>query len=343
MHKIGVFAGKFTPPHRGHLNAIINASTQCERLYVVVSDNPTLTQKLCDESQLPFMDMKLRTKWLSQELQGFDHIKVIMLDETGMPEYPDGWALWSKKLLETVPEEFDVIFGGEVEYKEFNDIYLPDKKYEVFDYNREKYPISATQIRNNPIKHWDYILGSARPFFAKKILIAGTESCGKTTLTKYLAKMYHTAWSEEEGRYYSTRFLGGNEEVFTKRDFELIVYQQYEKDMKALHDCNKVVFYDSDALITQYYLGLYLGEHSTLIDHFIDPSRYDKVLFMTPSVKWVADGFRWNSEDKVRWELHAKLKQMYVDYGFGGKIIEVTGDYNTRLKTCETIIDDIIR
>lgn len=342
MYNVGIFPGKFTPPHRGHLNAIINASTKCNKLYVVVSDNPVLTARLCSDSNLPIMDMRLRTKWLSQELQGFDHISVIMLDESGVPEYPEGWPLWSKKLLEIMPEPFDVIFGGELEYKQFNDIYFPDKTYEVFDYNREKYPISATQIRNNPIKYWDYILGSARPFFAKKVLIAGTESCGKTTLTKYLAKMYHTSWAEEEGRYYSTRFLGGNEQVFEKRDFELIVYQQYEKDMQALRDSNKIVFYDSDALITQYYLGLYLGQHSETIDKFIEPNRYDKVLFMTPSVKWVPDGFRWNSEDETRWELHAKLKNMYHEYGFGDKLIEVTGDYTERLKKCELIIDKIL-
>lgn len=57
MYKVGIFSGKFTPPHRGHLNAIINAATKCEKLYVVVSDNPVLTKQLCDESNLQIMNM----------------------------------------------------------------------------------------------------------------------------------------------------------------------------------------------------------------------------------------------------------------------------------------------
>jgi HTH-type transcriptional repressor of NAD biosynthesis genes len=144
------------------------------------------------------MNLKLRTKWLSQELQGFEHIKVAMLDETGIPMYPYGWEGWSKRLKDLIPEKIDVIFGGEPEYKENNDIYFPDAAYELFDYKRDRYPISGTEIRNNPVKHWDYILGSARNFFAKKILITGTESCGKTTMAKYLGKIYHTSWTEEE-------------------------------------------------------------------------------------------------------------------------------------------------
>lgn len=342
MYKVGVFSGKFTPPHRGHLNAIINAATKCEKLYVVVSDNPVLTKQLCDESNLPIMDMLLRTKWLSKELQGFDHIKVVMLDETGIPIYPYGWELWQAKLKEVIPEKFDVIFGGELSYKDNYNKYFPDVAYETYDCNREKYPISATDIRNNPLKHWYYILGSSRHFFAKKILIAGTESCGKTTITKYLAKIYHTSWSEEEGRYYSTKYLGGNEDVFTIKDFGMIAYQQYLADMDALHKANKVVFYDSDALITQYYAELYLGEKSDMVEKFIDPSRYDYVLFYTPDVKWVDDGFRWNNEDEVRKQLHLKLKNMYIEYGFGDKLIEISGNYNERLQKSIEFIDKIL-
>jgi hypothetical protein len=39
------------------------------------------------------MDIKLRARWLSQELAGLDHIKILMLDEEGIPEFPDGWPL----------------------------------------------------------------------------------------------------------------------------------------------------------------------------------------------------------------------------------------------------------
>lgn len=342
MYKVGVFPGKFFPPHRGHLNSIINAATQCELLYVVVSDNPTTTKRVCEEFNIRPMDIKTRTKWLSIELQNFDHIKVIMLDETGIPEYPYGWDLWSKRLFEVVPEKFDVIFGGEPEYMEQHSHNFPNIKYEVYDYQREKYPISATIIRDNPLNNWDYILGSARGHFAKRVLITGTESCGKTTITKYLGKIYHTSWTEEEGRYYSNKYLGGNEDVFTVKDFDCISYLQYIADEKALKTCNKIVFFDTDAVVTQYYLEMYLKEYSANIETFVNPNKYDVVLMFTPDVKWIDDGQRFLSEQKLRWELHNKLKTMYVDRGFKNKIIEINGSYNDRLNKAIKIVDDIL-
>ena len=35
----GIFFGHFYPPHRGHLQAIFSAASQCEHLFVVVSND----------------------------------------------------------------------------------------------------------------------------------------------------------------------------------------------------------------------------------------------------------------------------------------------------------------
>lgn len=331
MYKTGVFAGKFLPPHRGHLSSIINSATQCEKLYVVVSDNYKETNRLCNSSNLKIISGKTRVKWLSQELQGFDHIQILLLDEKDIPEYPDGWDLWSKLLKKLIPEKIDVLFGGDPEYKQVNDIWFPESDYILFDYTRERYPISATLIRNNPYEYWDYILGSAREFFAKKVLITGTESCGKTTIAKYLGKIFNTSWTEEFGRYYSNKYLGGNENVFSLKDFDRIAYLQHEADIDALKKCNKIVFYDTDATVTQFYANQYLGKYSKIVEDFIDPLKYDSVFLFTPSVKWVSDGLRWNDDQKVREKLHEELYSMYLDRNFNNiKIID--GNYHERLE-----------
>ena len=331
MYNIGVFPGKFSPPHRGHLNAILQASTQCELLYVVVSFNQCLEEEMYSKCTYKMPTMKQRAKWLSIELSNFNHIKVVMLNEDNIPMYPNGWEEWSKTLKNLIPHNIDVIFGGEEQYAdEGYTKYFPQTKYEVYDTNRTEYPICATDIRNNPYKHWEYILGSARPHFVKKVLIIGTESTAKTTLTKMLAKIFNTSWAEEEGRYYSEKYLGKNEDVFELDDFYNITLKQRELEDLAIKNANKIVLLDTDATITQYYCNMYLGEMNPKVETMIDPSRYDLVLYLKPDVKWVDDGLRFSGEQNLRDSLDKELLNMFYDRGFNNIQI-INGDYHTRL------------
>lgn len=342
LPKVGVFFGKMIPPHRGHLTAIINAATRCQKLYVVVSDNKHTTEEICRESGIKNIPVELRIQWLCQELQDLDHIKVVALDETHIPAYPNGWDEWCDLMRKAVKEDIDTFFCGEEEYCKQLKEHFPGSDVILFDPQRNTYNISATTIRTNPQKHWDHILGPARPFFAKRVLIAGTESCGKTTMVKYLAKLYNTSWSEEVGRYYASKFLGGNEEIFTDEDFTRIAYQQIEQDYAALRSCNRVCFFDTDPTVTQYYSTLYMGHKNLEVESAINPNKYDVVILLKPDVEWVDDGQRLNGDQEKREELHNRLKYMYLERGFKN-VVEVSGDYNERLIAIINIVDDLLK
>ena len=340
---VGVIPGKFLPPHRGHLTSILKAHTQVDKLYVVVSERKDDDGLLCKNAGCPYISGMLRKKWLCQELQGLDGIEVLLIDEGNIPSWPNGWAPWADLVRATVPEKFDVIFGGEPSYTEGSHKNFPGVEYRLIDPERSQRTISGTEIRNNPYKHWEYIVGSARPFFAKKILITGTESCGKTTLTKKLAKIYYTSWSEELGRYYSHDYLGGDESAFTDDDFKRIAHLQYEQDLTALKSANKVCFFDTDAIVTSYYANIYLGHKISSINSFVDPKKYDLILFMSPDVKWVPDGLRFLGDQIKRNELHEVLYRMYLDAGFDPNIIKIiSGNYEERLTQSMDWVESLI-
>ena len=346
MYKNGVFFGKMIPPHRGHLYQIISASTQCEHLYVVVTHSGQETAELCGKDNLPYMPLALRRKWLAQELQTLEHVTVLSFDEDNfqIPPFPFGWDEWMKIMIEQIlPVKPDAFFVGEKEYKTEIQKRYPEIEVEVFDYGRSKYPISATDIRRHPMKHWDYILGPARPFFAKKVLLAGTESTGKSSLTLKLAKLYYTSWSEEVGRYYAKRFLGGDETIFEDSDFARIAALQNEQDLEALRTSNKVVFFDTDATYTQYFSELYLGEENEMVEAYIDPTKYDAVLYLRPDVPWVDDGMRLNGEQQRRLTLDRRLYSMYCEHGFGNKLYSIGGSYSERLRTAINIVDKLMK
>lgn len=341
MYKTGVFFLKGLPPHRGHLYQIIEASTQCETLYVVICDHAQETRVLCKEAGIPIILPEVRKKWMSQELQGFESVKTVLYKEDDYPDiqpYPNSWEQWMRHLIELIPDHIDVFFVGEKEYEEKIPSYC-DANVILFDYLRSRYPVSGTIIRESPIQYWDYILGSARPFFAKRVLITGTESCGKTTLTTKLAKLYHTSWSDEVGRHYAHDFLGGDESIFTDDDFRRIAHQQYEQDDHALRTANRVAFFDTDATVTQYYSELYMNRSNPYVESFVDASRYDMVLFLTPDVEWVNDGQRLNGEPAIRSELNDKLLKMYRERGFDDKICIISGNYHERLQKAILLVD----
>ncbi len=343
MYKVGVYFGRFCPPHRGHLYQMIVASTKCDKLIVVISDNKHQTEKLCEADGLPVITYQLRKQWISQQLQDMSHIQVRVLDETDIPEYPDGWAMWSERMREVVPEKIDAFFVGSSNYDEPLRRYFPESSIELFDPLRSRYPISATDIRKDILNNWHYILGPARPFFCKKVLIAGTESCGKTTLTKCLAKLYNTSWSEVVGRYYARDYLGGDESIFTDDDFGRMAYLQAEQDYHALRTANKVCFFDTDAVVTDYYSELYMGHRNPMVEAYAKPSRYDLLLYLTPDVEWVADGMRLNGSPERRSRLNSHLLDMYEEFGFKGKLVIISGNYNERLAQAIRLVDDPLK
>ncbi len=342
MYQTGVYFGRFLPPHRGHLYQIIEASTKCQNLIVVISDNAEQTRALCEADGLPEISYRLRKQWFSQQVQDMPHIQVRVLDESDIPVYPEGWQEWSKRMREVVCAPIDAFFVGDLRYSDTLASYFPEAKVELFDPSRTRYPISATEIRKNILGNWHYILGAARPFFAKKVLIAGTESCGKTTLTKCLAKLYNTSWSEEVGRYYARDYLGNDETIYTDEDFGRIAHIQYEQDYHALRSANKVCFFDTDATYTDYFSELYMGHRNELVEKYIDHTRYDRLFYLMPDVRWVADGQRLNGDEDRRRILNDRLLQMYRDYGFGDKITIISGDYNARLHKAIQLVDDLL-
>ncbi|MDX3774841.1 multifunctional transcriptional regulator/nicotinamide-nucleotide adenylyltransferase/ribosylnicotinamide kinase NadR [Chromatiaceae bacterium AAb-1] len=341
--KTGVFPGKFLPPHRGHLTAILRAHALCDKLYVVISERQQEDGELCRSAGIPYISGQLRQRWLSQELQGLG-IEILLLDEGDIPPFPAGWEEYASLLCNTIEEPFEVIFGGEESYREGHYRYFPDIEYQVLDPQRTQWPISGTEIRTAPYQHWDYIAGSARPFFARKVLITGPESCGKTTLTRKLAKVYCTSWSEELGRDYQDEVVAGNGDLFNLEDFNRIAHLQYEQDLQAQRTANKVCFFDTDAVVTAFFSQIFMGEVASRIESFIDPDKYDLIIALKPTVPWVADGMRELGDPATRQLSFEQLMSLYQHYGFEQSkfLIVDSPDYYQRLETCIAAVEQLL-
>jgi HTH-type transcriptional repressor of NAD biosynthesis genes len=110
-----------------------------------------------------------------------------------------------------------------------------------------------------------------------------------------------------------------------------------------MRTANKVVFFDTDAVVTDYYSELYMGHRNHLVEAFINPDKYDVLLYLQPDVRWVADGQRLNGDQERREMLDRRLQDMYREFGFGEKMVLVGGDYRARLSSAIGLVDNLLQ
>ena len=163
---IGAFAGKFLPPHLGHVTEIENSAKQCDELYVVVCDNTANSTNLCKNANLPFMPIELRAEWLQKHFKNNPKIKVATMLEDDFPKFPEGMQPWSERFKQVTNHEVNMKFADE-SYRELNEKFFPECQFVSFD--REVIPVHATDIRNDPQQYFEYIIPEAQEYFRQII------------------------------------------------------------------------------------------------------------------------------------------------------------------------------
>jgi HTH-type transcriptional regulator, transcriptional repressor of NAD biosynthesis genes len=191
MVKAFVF-GKFLPFHKGHQAMIAFALTQCDLLIVLVccSDKEEITPLV-------------RKGWIEDTFKGESRIevKVFRYLESDYPNTSESCRevsrIWADNFRQLFPGHSLLVTSEP--YGCFVAEYM-GIQHLSFDLGRTRYPISATNIRNNLFDNWKYLPGLVKPYFLKKVVVLGTESTGKTTITQRLAQHFSASKVLEAAR-----------------------------------------------------------------------------------------------------------------------------------------------
>lgn len=336
--KRGLIIGKFAPLTLGHINLINYASTLCEEVLVILSfDQKWLSRQSKRDQRL--LTLKNRLRWLKQAYNDLPHVKITYVDESHLADYPEGWRAFAKLVREELKRldyQPEAMFSSELAYDQICQEYFAEMKHVIVDADRTNVPISATQIRNNLIENWGYLPSAVRQDYVKKVCIIGIESCGKTTMTKYLAKQFNTSWVEEYGRTYVETELCNDEFLLKSPDYvKIAIQQKYLEDQAAKTANNGVLFCDTNAFITQFYHRLYEGNSEPVIEALAKAERYDLILILDNTVPWVGDGLRKFGSTEQRKHTAQLFSNMLVEYGYEKKHVLHIGaaNYNERLQT----------
>ena len=278
-YKNSMILGKFMPPHFGHIYMIETARALSEKVHLLVytMKSEPVPGKLRYESLRKhfYNDPIVEVKWIEKDIPQYPH------------EHPDFWNIWKTDVQLQVGTKIDCIFGSEDYVKTLSE-YVGCDHYCV-DIDRGIVPISGTDCRKIPLHEWRYIIPEIRNHFTKKICFVGGESTGKSTLARMMSKVYQTNYVEEFGREYC---LTNPPSEFTTGDFSHIARMQLQRESECISHSNKLLFCDTDAIVTQCFHILYLHKRSEDLDIIIKKSHYDYYFLLAPAIEFEQDGTR---------------------------------------------------
>jgi HTH-type transcriptional repressor of NAD biosynthesis genes len=314
----GLVIGKFLPIHRGHIAMIEFALLHCDELIVSMSYTPT-----------DAIDASLRFNWIKEIFKDQPRVlpRIIAddFDDEQLPlnERTRQWAV----ALRNVYPQIDVIISSE----EYGASFAANMNatHISFDPNRRKIPVSASLIRQQPFKFWEYIPDQLKSYFVKKICFYGPESTGKSTMAKAMAEKYKTEFVPEVAR----ELIQSNE--FSLEDIIRIGRAQTERVKEKSKTANKILFCDTDLITTQIYSQHYLKQIPPELFELEKEINYDKYFLFDIDVEWVADGLRDLGDQRQHMlnTFRTELEKRKIPYTW------VRGSYQERAQIIQHEID----
>jgi len=316
----GFLLGKFMPPHQGHVFLCDFARAYCRKLTILVCSQP--------DDPIPGY---LRHRWM-QEL--YPDCNVVACQDA-LPQEPANdsnfWTIWREVIARYAPENPDVVFASETYgmklAAEIGARFVP------VDISRTARPISATDIRRNPMQHWDALPPVVRPYYARRVTLFGAESSGKSTLAKALAAHYRTIIVPEYGRTHTETFGDCGEEGLRE-----IVMGHLASVEAAKRQANRVIIEDTDPVLTAIWSDMLIGHRDPWFADYADHG--DLYILTELDVPWEQDGIRYFGNEADRRRFYdlcvAELERRNIPY------VRVAGPREQRFMTAVEAIDRLL-
>lgn len=343
--KVGMCFGGYCPLHQGHLDLIMRAKKENDACYVIVCGYDG--EERGESVGLP---LRRRISLVRQMFKKDEQIKVLSINDTelGIDESMSdiNWDIWLNAVQSQIKTNANNTFTwyvAEVEYetairKRIGSIDICHKVCLLAKYN----DVSGTLIRKNPIKYWNKIAKPFRPYFSTNILITGTASEGKSTLTRVIATYFGLPYSEEYGRTYM-EFYGKTDIDLTINDFQEFLIEQ-RRDTKSKIESNGnngIVISDTDNLVTLMYAKSYVSDNNIdltdkdyeILESFAKNLKrgitWDKIYLLPPKNTFVDDGSRYMAQSSI--EERIKNYDILVDllkrFGWWDKVEILNGNF----------------
>lgn len=316
----GLIVGKFSPLHKGHLHLFATAASLCDEVIVISYSSP----------ELPGCDAKRREGWLKgcfpdatilvvtqdaleRRLPG-RHVPIPANDAPDF-DHREFVALLCEDILE---RRIDAVFTSE-NYGDGFAAHLTKRlrtmdgsskpvRHVMVDRQRQAVPISATQLRANPWRHWEFLPEAVARTLTRRITFIGGESSGKTTLAACMAEELATQWVPEYGR----ELWEAKQGALEYEDFVQIAREQIRREDSALPSGRGFLFCDTSPLTTLFYCLDIFGKAEPELMRAAQRG-YALVVLCAPDFAFVQDGTR--RDEAFRQRQHAWYQAQLAERG----------------------------
>ena len=378
---VGICFGGYCPMHQGHLDAIMRAKKENDCCYVVVCGYDDETRAV--DAHLP---LKTRYSLVKKLFHDDEQIRVLQVNDTelGIDESmsPDNWQIWTSQIARLIDQ--DVKQRGEESFF-FQDSthyfwYVGEQKYQddlqtlqkssiLQNHPKITHPqfssvvlmdktnlISAEDIREFPARHWDKIAWPFRPFFSANILITGTASEGKSTLTRDIANYFNLLYVEEFARTYMIQNEKADPELMVSDFREFLIEQRRDLLQKINSRANNgVVVSDTDNVVTLMYAKSYADDANIDMTQADYESLYalaqglkneivwNKIFLLPPKNDYVDDGCRYMNQSSMdeRNKNFKILLDLLEEFGWRDRVEVLNGGYWENFLRVKNYIDEL--
>lgn len=213
-------------------------------------------------------------------------------------EHPDFWNVWRdivREFVDVKPDDYFVaseLYGMDMA-RVLGCKFMPCNRY------RETVPVKGTDVRNDLMDSFEFILPAFQKHIRKTVTIFGAESCGKTTMTRALSKELNGHFVPEWAREY-LETVGA--EVTDERMLAIVqgqaALQRTARD--NLFD-KPFVFQDTDLFSTLGYYRLWGGgtDHDAdLCEYLAKQLKSDFYIVMNDGIPFEADPLRYGGDKR---------------------------------------------
>lgn len=345
--KHGLVIGKFYPPHLGHHHLVRTAARACEQVTVVVL-----------ASVVESIPLASRVAWMREVHAEDGNVTVVgAMDENRVDlEDEEIWqahvSIMKHAVRSTTALPVDAVFTSEQYGDELARRF--EARHVPVDPERGEFPISGSAVRRDPVAAWKFLAPPVRGWLAKRVVLIGAESTGKSTLAADLAATLRsrggafaqTRWVAEYGREHAEAKLAAapagtpmEDVVWSSGDFAAIAQSQSAREDAEARAGGPILICDTDAFATSVWHERYMGAPSREVDA-IAAQRVPALYLLThhDDVPFAQDGTR--DGEKIRAWMTTRMEERLRSENRPFRWIRGTREPRTR--SALSAIDDLL-